>query len=204
MIEIGRIKQVQIQRSSLKAGERPYRYYDPAPLLVVDRLLLSPNGAIGLTTNGGKVVDVHNIEHPASKNQGVNGISIGFTSHYHAMRERFGPHLTDGCAGENILVETDGTFALADLGARLAIETAAGAIVYLTDLLVAAPCVEFSRFAAGQGERLPAEALKATLQFLDDGRRGFYARVEGEPVEAIVQAGDRVLVADPVYTSAGP
>jgi hypothetical protein len=196
--EIGRIKLVQIQLSSLKAGERPYRYYDPAPLLIVDRLLLSTSGAIGLTAGGGRVIDVHHVEHPTSKNQGVNGISIGFTSHYHAMRERFGPHLTDGCAGENILVEADRTLALADLGAPLAIETVAGATVYLTDLLVAAPCVEFSQFAAGQGERLPAEAMKATLQFLDDGRRGFYARVVGAPAEAIVQGGDGLFVSDPV------
>jgi MOSC domain-containing protein len=194
MHAIGLIKQVQVQRSSLKAGERPYRYYDPAQLLLVDGLLLSPRGVIGLTHDGEQIVDVHNADHPMSKNQkGVNGISIGFTSHYRAMRERFGPHLTDGCAGENILIETDDTFALGDLGERLAIQTGAGALVFLTSLLVAAPCVEFSRFAAGQGERLPAEALKATLQFLDDGRRGFYASLASE---AIVRAGDRLLVID--------
>ncbi len=44
---IGRIKLVQVQRSSLKAGERPNRYYDPAPLLPVDGLLLSPSGVVG-------------------------------------------------------------------------------------------------------------------------------------------------------------
>ena len=196
MHDIGRIKLVQVQRSSLKAGERPYRYYDPTPLLVVDGLLLSPGGAVGLAAGGERVIDVHNADHPASKNHsGVNGISIGFTSHYLAMRERFGPHLTDGCAGENILVETDRAFALSDLGERLAIETANGAIVCLASLLVAAPCVEFSQFAAGQGERLPAEALKATLQFLDEGMRGFYAGLAGDPADVVVRAGDRVLVA---------
>ncbi|MFL5804795.1 MAG: MOSC domain-containing protein [Roseiflexaceae bacterium] len=195
MHEIGRIKQVQVQRASLKAGERPYRYYDPTPLLVVDGLLLSPSGVVGLSAGGEQVIDVHNADHPASKNQrGINGISIGFTSHYQAMRERFGPHLTDGIAGENILVAADRAFALADVGARLAIQTAGGAVLYLADLLVAAPCVEFSQFAASQAERLPPEALKATLQFLDDGRRGFYASLAGEPAEAIVRAGDRVFV----------
>jgi hypothetical protein len=191
--EIGRIKLVQVQRASLKVGERPYRYYDPTPLLVVDGLLLSPSGAVGLAACGERTIDVHNIEHPASKNQrGINGISFGFTSHYQAMRERFGPHLTDGCAGENILIEADRAFALGDLGDRLAIETADGAIVYLASLLVAAPCVEFSQFAAGQGDRLPAEALKTTLQFLDDGMRGFYASFVGDPADAVVRVGDRV------------
>jgi hypothetical protein len=192
--EIGRIHQVQVQRSSLKAGERPYRYYDPTPLLVVDGLLLSPSGVVGLAAGSEQVIDVHNAEHPASKNQrGLNGISFGFTSHYRAMCERFGPHLTDGCAGENILIETSRAFALGDLGDRLAIETAGGAIVYLAGLLVAAPCVEFSQFAAGQGERLPAEALKTTLQFLDDGMRGFYAGLASAPADVVVRAGDRVF-----------
>jgi hypothetical protein len=195
--EIGHIRQIQIQRSSLKAGERPYRYYDPTPLLVVDGLLLSPGGVIGLAADGEQVIDVHNTAHPLSKNQrGINGISISFTSHYQAMRDRFGPHLTDGCAGENILVETSRVFALGDLGDRLAIQTASGAIVYLAGLLVAAPCVEFSQFAASHGERLPAEALKVALQFLDGGMRGFYASLAGDPADAIVRAGDRVLVID--------
>jgi hypothetical protein len=196
MREIGRIKLVQVQRSSLKAGERPYRYYDPAPLLVVDGLLLSPGGVIGLTADGERMIDVHNSTHPLSKNHnGVNGISLGFTSHYQAMRDRFGPHLTDGCAGENILVETNRAFTLDDLGDQLAIEAAGGAIIYLAGLLVAAPCVEFSQFADGQGERLPAEALKAALQFLDGGMRGFYASPAGVLAEVVVRAGDRVLTA---------
>jgi hypothetical protein len=37
MREIGSIKQLQIQRATLKQGQRPQRYYDPAPLLVVAR-----------------------------------------------------------------------------------------------------------------------------------------------------------------------
>jgi hypothetical protein len=194
MREIGRVRLVQIQRASLKAGEKPYRYYDPTPLQVAAGLLLSPAGAIGIAANSERVVDIHHAEHPRSKNQqGLNGVSIGFTSHYRAMRERFGAHLTDGCAGENILIESDQAFALSDLGDRLAIETSDGTLAVLARLLVAAPCVEFSQFAAGQGERLPAEALKATLQFLDQGMRGFYAGLVSDSNEAIVRAGDRVF-----------
>src|SRR2546426_4214324 len=45
--------------------------------------------------------------HPNTKNEdGAHGVSIGFTTHYALMRERFGDRLTPGCAGENVLVET--------------------------------------------------------------------------------------------------
>jgi hypothetical protein len=195
MQSIGTIKQVQIQRASLKAGRRPYAYYDPTPLLVVDELLLSPDGVVGVADGGEQIVDVHHAAHLASKSrQGSNGISIGFTGHYQAMRERFGAHLGDGIAGENILVECDHVLALDDLGEQLAIETAGGALIRLVDLLVAAPCVEFSQFAAGQAERLPPEAMKATLQFLDEGMRGFYTRLPLDAGEATVRAGDRLVV----------
>ena len=196
MREIGRILQLQVQRSSLKVGQRPHAHYDPAPLLVVDSLLISPDGVVGLTADGGKLIDVHNARHPASKNRGENGISVGFTSHYQAMRARCGPHLVDGCAGENILVEAGRSFALDDLGSAVAIQSSAtGRIVYLTDLQVAAPCVEFSHFAAGQAANLEAEQLQAMLRFLDGGRRGFYAALADQQ-QAVVQAGDRVFVAD--------
>ncbi|HJZ46707.1 MAG TPA: hypothetical protein VKE41_06060, partial [Roseiflexaceae bacterium] len=78
MREIGSIKQVQIQRSSLKQGQRPQRYYDPAPLLAVERLRLAPDGVVGLGPAGEQLIDVHHASHPDSKNrQGMNAISIG-------------------------------------------------------------------------------------------------------------------------------
>jgi hypothetical protein len=194
MREIGRVKLVQVQRSSLKAGQRPHRYYDPAPLLEVDSLLLSPGGAIGIAAGGERTIDIHHAEHPQSKNhERLNDVSIGFTSHYRAMRERFGPHLTDGCAGENILVESEQAFTLNDLGEHLAIEATDGRLAVLARIMVAAPCVEFSQFAAGPGERLPAEVIKSTLQFLDRGMRGFYAGLMADTNEATVRAGDRVF-----------
>ena len=59
----------------------------------------------------------------------------------------------------------------------------------------AAPCDEFSRFAAqSQHERLPAEKLKATLQFLGNGRRGFLLALSEGQDSGIVHPGDRVFV----------
>lgn len=201
MQEIGKIKQVQVQRTSLKAGQKPNRYYDPTPLLVVEQLRLLPGGVIGITADGSEIIDVHHTEHPQSKNQDVNGVSIGFTSHYQSIRKQYGDHLEDGGAGENILVEVeDGRiFTLSDLGSRVAIlSSASDQFVYLSELLVAEPCVEFSRFAANFGMPLPAAQQKAALQFLDEGRRGFYATFASDHNSntAIVQAGDRVFVVE--------
>ena len=192
------IKLLQVQQSGLKVKQHPYGYYDPTPLLTIENLLLSPDGVIGVTVDGKRVIDVHHIGHPASRNhKGVNGVSIGFTSHYEAMRSKFGDHLVDGCAGENILVEADDILGLADLGKRLAIQTRkTGELIYLTCLKVAAPCVEFSQFAASHGMALPANQLKETLQFLDTGKRGFYATVAGRDSEMMIQAGDKVFVDD--------
>jgi hypothetical protein len=209
MREIGHIKRVQIQRSSLKQGQRPHRYYDPTPLLVVERLLLTPGGVIGVTASGEQLIDVHHAQHPETKNHGlVNGISIGFTSHYRHMRDQFGDHLAAGCAGENILIETDRHYTLGELGESLVIQGADGQLIALCDLMVAAPCVEFSRFANINPEPLTSEQLRDTLQFLDGGTRGFYARLsEGQTdVDVAVRPGDRVFIAartDQEYLDAG-
>lgn len=80
------------------------------------------------------------------------------------------------------------------------LSSASNQFVYLSELLVAAPCVEFSRFAANCGLLLAAEQQKAALQFLHQGRRGFYATFASDqnPDRAIVQAGDRMFVAEEV------
>ena len=195
MREIGLIKHVQLQRSSLKQGQRPQRYYNPAPLLVVERLLLAPAGVSAVSAAGESIIDVHHAGHPESKNRlGTNGISIGFTSHYDAIRDRYGAHLTDGCAGENILVESDHVWSIDQLGVALMIQCADGQIVALADLITAAPCVEFSRFAHLSAEPLTSDQLRTTLQFLDGGMRGFYARLADGQGDAEIRAGDRVFV----------
>lgn len=192
---IGQVKFVQIQRASLKAGQRPHSYYDPAPLLVVPRLLLGPGGVVGLVSEGQELVDVHNLAHPESKSrQGENGISLNFTGHYQAMRAQFGAHLVDGCAGENILIEADRVYALGDLGAELLIYRGDRCVARLSDLLVAAPCVEFSQFAQVSDQPLGGAELRDVLQFLNGGMRGFYARAASDPADATVQPGDQVFI----------
>lgn len=196
MRELGRIKQLQVQRSTLKLEAQLFCYYDPAPLQIVEALELTPEGVFGITESGRRIVDVHHVHHPDSHNHnGKNGVSVGFTHHYATMREQFGPHLTDGIAGENILIETDTIIGLNDLGQTLAIRSEeTGMLFTLTNLKVAAPCVEFSQFSANHGQPMEAQQLKATLQFLNAGRRGFYATAVVQDRPMIVRAGDMVLV----------
>lgn len=199
MQEIGRIKLLQIQRASLKAGEKPHRYYDPSPLLIVETLLLTARGTLGVTKQGEHLIDVHNADHPTTGYLGSNGISLGFTPHYQAMRTQFGDHLSDGRAGENILVETETAFTLDDLAKGVIIQrNATGATIFLTDVVVAAPCVEFSHYAAQKLEPLTNEQLKQTLQFLNHGRRGFYATLATTYLQMRVplQVGDKVFLPD--------
>src|SRR5216683_2368218 len=203
MLEIGRIKAIQGQRSGLKVGRRLQTYYDPSPLLVVDSLLLSAKGCVGVAADGSQVMDIHHVDHPMSRNsQGVNGVAVGFTSHYAAMRTRFGQHMIDGCAGENILVDTERPFTLTDLEKGLAIQNPdTGQIVYLAQLKVAAPCVEFSLYAANFGMPLPAHELQEALQFLHKGRRGFYARLAEHQNSGSVRTNDRVFIPDIIQES---
>ncbi len=190
---IGTIVRLQVQESSLKVGEKPRRY-DPAPIRSVPAISLSPSGVVGLTENGEPIIDVHHHDHPASKNRGgENGISLGFTSHYLAMRERFGQHLSDGIAGENILVAVDRPFQVEDLAGGVVVEDSEGRQLELRPVIVAAPCVEFARYALNfPDDARPDATVTEAVRYLDAGMRGFYATYEGEP--AVVEAGAQVFL----------
>jgi hypothetical protein len=160
----------------------------------VPAISLSAAGVVGLAENGESIVDVHHRDHPSSKNRGgENGISLGFTGHYREMRQRFGQHLRDGIAGENILIEVDRQFQVEDLASGVVVEGADERPLELRPVIVAAPCVEFSRYALKfpDGARPDATVTEA-LRFLDAGMRGFYATYTGEP--AVVEIGARVFL----------
>ena len=187
---IGDIVLLQIQRSALKTGEAPNRVYDPGPILTVDRLAVGPDGVLGLGPDRSWIVDIHHKGHPATKNpDGRHGISIGFTTHYDLMRERFGERIDLGCAGENIIVETDRRFALEDLKAGVVMLAPDGRELHLDVLDVAHPCRPFTGWALGR--TVESDALKAHLQFLDGGTRGFRL---GGTTAGFVSVGDRVAV----------
>jgi len=191
MRTIGTVTRLQIQRDSLKTGEKPTRTYDPTPLLAVPALHVSPDGALGASPGGMWVVDVHHRSHPVTKNEdGLHGISLGFTSHYDAMREHFGDRVVMGCAGENIIAISDRQFSYDDLAAGVAILSPEGKErVRLKVLQVAHPCRPFTGWALGK--QVEPEELKKHLQFLDGGMRGFYCVGEGT---GTVSLGDSLAV----------
>ena len=191
MRTIGTVTRLQIQRGSLKRGEKPTRVYDPTPLLSVPALNVTPDGALGGSPDGTWVVDVHHRAHPLTKNEdGLHGISLGFTSHYAAMRQHFGERLEVGCAGENIIATSDRRFSYDELAGGIAILAPDGSErVRLRVLQVAHPCRPFTGWALGK--QVEPEELKRHLQFLDGGMRGFYCVGEGT---GTVSLGDQVAV----------
>jgi hypothetical protein len=191
MVELGPIVRLQIQRSSLKTGEKPNRVYDPAPIMSVAAMWLSPAGALGRAPDGTWLVDVHHRAHPQTKNDdGEHAISVGFTGHYAAMRERFGARIELGCAGENVIAEAPSRVPLDRIARGLAIVAPDGTERLQFDVLkVAHPCRPFTGWALGR--RVDPDLLKTSLQFLDEGTRGFRLQAKSA---ALVAVGDRLVI----------
>jgi hypothetical protein len=185
-----RIVRLQIQQEPLKRGEKPHRWYDPTPIRQVERLLVDDRGATGVVECG-KVLDVHHIEHPRTRSHGqASGLSVGFTAHYAAMRARFGERLADGIAGENVLVESDAQMTREHV-ARGAFRTRDGRTIPFSEVEVAEPCVEFSRFVLGVEPGDMSQPMREPLRALMGGMRGFYVAL-AEPAELTV--GDELLL----------
>ena len=88
----------------------------PAPLLAVEEAILSVQGIIGVTHDGQRITDAHHSEHPRLKKQQWRQQHFHrFSVCYQDMRDKFGDHMTDGVAGENILIESECTFSIDDL-----------------------------------------------------------------------------------------
>jgi hypothetical protein len=103
--------------------------------------------------------------------------------------------MQDGTAGENVIIDCNEEIWLADLGKQLEFRNpGSGETVTLDVIKIASPCDEFSHFAAAsQEQRLPADDLKETLQFLGNGRRGFLLTLSAGQDMGIIQPGDLVF-----------
>ena len=198
--QLGQVKLVQLQPDGLiiaAPGKTPTGYfYDPSRLRRVERLEITAHGIEADLPGGERVLDIHHIDHPGKKYDDDDLVCIGFTAHYAAMRAKFGEHMVDGIAGENIIIECPEAIWPDDLSPKLGIENQdTGAMAVLELQSHAAPCSEFSHFCAqSQYEKLPAERLKKLLQFLGNGRRGFLLLLSKEHERVAVRPGDRVFV----------
>ena len=179
---VGTVRRLQVQRSRLKPGPKGQRSYDPSPLLEVDEVQVDPRG---LTAPDG-ALDVHHADHPDSRNvRLVNGLSVLPLAHYQLLRDRFGPHVVDGSAGESLLLDTDGPLEEGDLAGTLLLDTVGpdgvpGEPLTLTGGQAAPPCIEFSRWVLGRAPGSPVDdAVQQAMDFLQDGRRGFYLAATG-------------------------
>jgi len=190
MQKIGTVKFVQIQRDHMKIIENEVRFYRPDPLLRVDKLHLTAEGIIGIQGNS-QQIDVHNETHPNSRYRGDNRISFGFTQHYERMRERFDNHIKDGYAAENIIIEAEIDILNLKTNQRFFFKHD-DTLIEMKEVIPAPPCREFSVFCLEVPQC--AEDIKAALQFLDNGTRGYYADLATPDNSYFVQAGDELWV----------
>lgn len=190
---IGPVIQLQIQRGALKVGEKGAKRYLTDAIMIVERLRLTGDGVTALHA-GQEMLDAHHRQHELRKNDdGLHGVSVGFTSHYREMQQHFGPHLTVGCAGENIIVEAARRVQPDDVASGFVVLDASGREKgRLVDLAVAHPCKAFTGFAH-RGEAVAPDVFKQSLQFLDGGTRGFYCTWANGAT--IIERGDLFAVA---------
>ena len=87
-----------------------------------------------------------------------------------ALRDRYGPQLVDGVAGEGLLVDAPDRA----LAGPLLLETTDG-VLELAAVDGIPPCVEFTRWALWRDDLQVDEEVRAALEALGDGARGWYA-----------------------------
>ncbi|NDJ87383.1 MAG: hypothetical protein GYB66_16010 [Chloroflexi bacterium] len=192
--EIGRICLLQVQIAPLKVGNHRRVYRPEGALRAVETFNLSEQG-ITAVINGEEVYDMHHVHHPASHNRQSNPVSIGFTSHYTDMRARFGAHMGDGVAGENIIVETEGILTEEDLSRGVAVRNTRGELVTIQHLYAIPPCKPFAGFCLQLADTDQHQArVKTALQYLHTGKRGFCGE-PSTPIPHKITINDTLLVA---------
>ena len=189
-----RIVRLQIQADPIKVGTAPLRRYDPAVIESVPRIQVSPSGVVGLADRLGSVLDVHHVDHPRTRDRkGIGGVTFMGVGDYARLRVRYGDHLTEGIAGETILLDAAAGFGRTPVPAEVTVLTSDGPIG-LVRVRVADPCVEFSRFCLRQEPSSVVDAdVTQALVDLADGCRGYRGVATGSGVIAL---GDQVVIAD--------
>lgn len=193
MQKVGTIQFVQIQRESLKTIQNPNDepFYQTHPIEKVNRLRITDAGVVGIGKYGQEIIDVHNEAHPQTRYRGDNKISLGFLQNYERMRGRFGDHIKDGNAGENIIIDAEIDIVNLNYKRRFFLKHD-DVLIELKNVIPAPPCRPFSVFCLIVPQC--AEDIKGALQFLSNGTRGYYAEAILADDDFVVQAGDELLV----------
>lgn len=198
-MQLGHVYLVQIQPNGLiidASGKTPTGYiYDASRLVQVDQLKITPQGIEAIIPGGENVLDIHHIDHPGKKYGDDDLVCVGFTPHYQAMRSRFGEHIVDGIAGENIIIKYSDEIWPEDIKQRLAIENQdTGEMGIFEFNSHASPCIEFTQFCLqDQYNKVSKNIIKENLRFLDNGRRGFLLALKEVHDFITVTPGDRVF-----------
>ena len=184
-IKLGEVALLQVHGDQVKRLDQ----YDPAPLVRVTEASVDHNGMLGWTDSGW-VVDKHHAAWPEPGPR--RPLSIGFTSHYAKMQNRYWD-VALGAAGENIIITVDRVMTLDDLGERVIVRGDDREVVLVPEK-VAKPCLQFSSYM----RQLPTvgayEELQDDLAFLDDGMRGFIVTMDEADGSARIRVGDQVFV----------
>lgn len=189
--EIGQVVLLQVQRQPMKVGD-VHRVFTPEQSLCqVGDFRLSREG-VSAIIEGETVFDAHHARHPRTRHKEVNPVSVGFTSHYQKMQDKYGSHMVLGIAGENIVIETDEVVTEDLMEKTIALRNAEGQLTVIKDLFAMPPCEPFSRFCLQQAD-VEASVMKKSLQFLHYGTRGF-AGVPEDDGESVVRVGDSLLI----------
>jgi len=186
---LGPIVRLQVHRNAVKANEA----YDPKPLVSVDLASFDAGGMIGWDGTAW-LVDNHHRSHPDGGDAPRRSLSIGFTSHYDAMEERFGTTVQPGIGAENVIIDVDDLVPLERLQGGIEIRTHSGDVVTLRQPLVAAPCREFTSYLLGLGRRAERAEVAADLEFLSAGMRGFVFGSQTVTSKVTVAMGDEAYV----------
>lgn len=186
---IGSVSRLQVHRDAVKSDGA----YDPSPLVAVDRASFDSNGMIGWDGSAW-LLDNHHRSHPGGVFRPRRMVSVGFSAHYAAMRDRFGATVVPGVAGENVIIDAPDMMTLDRLGPGLEIRAFTGAVLTLREPFVAAPCREFTSCLLGLDARGSREELIGDLAFLDDGMRGYVFGAGAIPEPIVVTVGDPVYL----------
>ncbi len=187
--QIGEVGRLQVHLADLKLGTPPY---DPSRLAGVDELWLTARGCIA-GFRGVHVLDAHHLDYPGPRrhaNSPGRVLSVGFSAHHQRIDQVFG---TDrgGDAGENIVVTSTRSFGRSDLAGGVVI-MGNHAPVWLRDLAVADPCVQFTQHVMHTDEPDPSR-LASGLAHLSRGVRGFVCGLGHLERPVMVRVGDEVL-----------